>query len=91
MPNHVHTLLQFAPGVEMGEIVNTWKDATAHQANAALERSGAFWQADYFDRYIRDAAHYENTLRYIKLNPVRAGLVKNANQYKWLWLPPGNG
>jgi hypothetical protein len=48
------------------------------------------WQEDYFDRYIRDVVHYEATLRYVILNPVKAGLVKNVANYEW-WDAPSRG
>lgn len=39
------------------------------------------WQREYFDRYIRDDAHYTNTVAYIHENPVKAGLVRDA--FEW--------
>ncbi len=39
--------------------------------------------AGVFDRYIRDAGHYANTVDYIHENPVKAGLVKNAREWKY--------
>jgi hypothetical protein len=44
---------------------------------------GAFWQDDYFDRYIRDEAHYRRVVRYIENNPVKAGLVRTAAEWPW--------
>jgi REP element-mobilizing transposase RayT len=41
------------------------------------------WQADYWDRFIRDAQHYANTVEYIHGNPVRAGLVKSPAEWPW--------
>jgi len=42
-----------------------------------------FWQADYFDRYIRDQEHYRMVVRYIENNPVKAGLVREPAQWRW--------
>ena len=75
MPNHVHVLVETVPEVPLSEVVRGWKGATAREANRLLDRSGAFWERDYFDRYVRDDAHLAAAVRYIDENPVRAGLV----------------
>lgn len=41
------------------------------------------WHREYWDRYIRDHAHYVNVVKYIHDNPVRAGLVAKAEDWKW--------
>ena len=41
------------------------------------------WQRGYTDHRIRDAQDYENHLRYIESNPVRAGLASSAKEYPW--------
>ncbi len=43
---------------------------------------------DYFDRYIRNAKHFESTVRYIENNPVGAGLCKTARKLRFgsAWL-----
>ncbi len=74
MPNHVHVLLAVAQDFELGAIVKSWKMFSTRRINQTLGRRGPIWAADYFDRYIRDEAHFESTLRYIETNPVAAGL-----------------
>jgi REP element-mobilizing transposase RayT len=86
MPNHVHLLAHFLEGYEMGDVVRDWKHWSAHEINITIGRQGVLWQADYWDRYIRDAEHYDNSVHYIRMNPVRAGLVKNPSQWRWTWL-----
>src|SRR5581483_10984806 len=52
MPNHVHVVMDMLEGkASLGAIVRSWKSFTARRANEQLGRSGAFWHADYFDRY----------------------------------------
>ncbi len=41
------------------------------------------WHREYWDRYIRDEAHLQQTISYIHFNPVKAGLVGSAEN--WLW------
>ncbi len=76
MPNHAHVLIVTKPGVPLGSVVSSWKRFTARQANKQLGRTGAFWQADYWDRYIRNDEHFAAVTDYIDLNPVKAGWLR---------------
>ena len=82
MPNHVHVVLK-TDQVPLSRIVRTWKQFTARKANSILGRSGAFWQTDYWDTFVRDADHELKTIRYIRENPVKAGLVKAWKDWPW--------
>jgi Transposase IS200 like len=73
MPNHVHTVITPFADVSMSQVVSSWKSYTATRANTVLGRQGAFWQADYFDRFIRDERHFLAAVRYVEHNPVVAG------------------
>jgi len=75
MPNHVHVLAEILNDGRLPDIVRTWKAFSARKANEILGRRGRFWQADYFDRFIRDDTHLAKAKRYIHQNPVKAGLV----------------
>jgi REP element-mobilizing transposase RayT len=94
MPNHVHAVVQpFAgmattegmpvPRSELPDILHSWKSFTAKEANKLLRRSGEFWQAEYYDHLIRDAADFRHSVRYVLENPIKAGL-KN-----WKWVGVG--
>ena len=72
MPNHAHLLLSLDNGADLGETVASWKRFTATRINRSQGKSGAVWQADYFDRIIRDWDHFMNAARYIRRNPVKA-------------------
>ena len=74
MPNHVHVLATPLHGFSLSSIVHSWKSFTAKAINAALGRSGAVWFEEYFDRAIRDDAHFAAAQAYIEANPVKAGL-----------------
>ena len=78
MPNHVHVLIGVFPNWPLRSLVKSWKSYTARAINDRLGRRGALWQADYFDRFIRDDAHLRSEIDYIEDNPVKAGLVACA-------------
>jgi putative transposase len=46
-------------------------------------RSRAFWQRDYWDRFIRNERHLMTAIRYIEENPVAAGLAGAAGDWPW--------
>ncbi len=53
------------------------------EINRFLKRSGTLWAIDYYDRAIRDEDHYYNGRRYIRRNPVKAGLCERLED--WLF------
>jgi putative transposase len=74
MPNHVHVLMSLADGSKLEKVIAAWKRWSTNQIQQTLETSGGIWQKDYFDRMIRDHAHFQRVIRYIRNNPVKAGL-----------------
>ncbi|WP_421999398.1 REP-associated tyrosine transposase [Reyranella sp.] len=83
MPNHVHAMPSVSPGHPLGPIVGSWKRFTAREGNRLLRRTGAFWQTEYWDRFIRNEAHFAATESYIDLNPVKVGLVTEPRLWPW--------
>ena len=83
MPNHVHVLVETLPGYPLAEVAHSWKSFTAKEANKILGRSGALWQREYFDRFIRDERHLAHAICYIHDNPVKAGLVQQAEDWPY--------
>lgn len=83
MPNHVHVLIETCTGYPLAKVVQSWKTFSARESNSFLQRSGAFWARDYFDRYIRDELHLQAVTAYIENNPVKAGLVEKAEDWRF--------
>jgi putative transposase len=86
MPNHVHVLIEQKQGSRLDAVVHSWKSFTAKRINAVRGKHGAVWAREYYDRYVRDAAHFENAFAYVRNNPVKAGLV--ARPEDWPWMGP---
>ena len=82
MPNHVHALFK-GDSTPMAEILESWKKHTAQKANRLLKRRGEFWQANYWDTYMRDNEHELKTCQYIENNPAKAGLVLDPKTWPW--------
>ena len=82
MPNHVHMLIR--PLSSLAVLTKSLKGITAKRANQILGlTSTSFWQAESYDHSVRDAQELVEIRRYIEENPVRAGLVQEARQYRW--------
>ena len=72
MPNHLHIL--FRQKEEIGKTVKRLKGASSVMINRMLDRKGVFWEKGYFDKAIRDEAHFETVYNYIANNAIKAGL-----------------
>jgi REP element-mobilizing transposase RayT len=90
MPNHVHVLIEPLVGHDLRAIVHAWKSYTAKVIlkntagqRPALPAKTRIWQADYWDRFIRNERHYHATVDYIHQNPVKAGLAAKAEDWPW--------
>ncbi len=80
MPNHVHAILKPYQGIELPDILRSWKSYTANKANELLRRTGAFWQSEYYDHLIRDQEDFDHQVNYVLSNPNKAGLSD------WPWV-----
>jgi hypothetical protein len=74
MPNHVHSLVSLGEDEELEALLGSWKKFTARRISNRI-RGAAYWQKDYFDRLIRDDAHFWNCARYVRRNPAKAKLT----------------
>ncbi len=86
MPNHVHLIL--VPGDPDGlrrALAPVHRYYAGH-IHARLGRSGHFWQGR-FGCVAMDEEHLGAALRYVALNPVRAGLVQRAADWPWSSAP----
>lgn len=89
MPNHVHLLIE--TNDELSKIVQGWKSYTGKWAfannkkyNLGIEDNAKqFWQAEYWDRFIRNADYFENVIKYILNNPTKAQLSKDSVAYRF--------
>ena len=82
MPNHVHLLA--TPAVALPKLTKSLKGITAKRANAMLALTGSpFWQEESYDHLVRHEREFEKIRHYIEENPVRAGLVREAREYRW--------
>lgn len=84
MTDHVHF---FCAPLEacrpLSLLVGKWKEWTAKRAARELNLAVPLWQEEFFDHVLRSQESYEQKWIYVRDNPVRAGLVSNANNWPY--------
>jgi REP element-mobilizing transposase RayT len=80
MPDHLHALISFPRDQEIKTVVAQWKEILAKRARIP-------WQRDFFDHRLRTQESYDEKASYIRMNPVRKGLVPAPEQWPWAWEP----
>lgn len=82
MTNHVH----FVAIPHRGDSLSVWmrrlSGRYAQYFNAKTCRSGHLWQGRFYSCML-SPNHLTVALRYVEQNPVRANLVRNAEDYPW--------
>jgi putative transposase len=82
MPNHVHLVLVPATADALHRTLKVVHGRFAQRINRMRNRTGHLWQNRYYSAPL-DPPHYLNAVRYVELNPVRAGMVDCAPSYEW--------
>lgn len=84
MTNHVHLLLE--PGDDSGTLAQLMKRVAARQTryvNRLENRSGTLWESRYKSSPVETESYLLACTRYIELNPVRAQMVAEPEDYPW--------
>jgi len=82
MPNHYHLLVETVdPTLSRG--MHYLNGVYAQRYNRRHERKGHLYQGRYKAILVQKDAHLLELVRYVALNPVRAGLAKRCEDWKW--------
>ncbi|AEV67555.1 transposase [Acetivibrio clariflavus] len=82
MGNHVHLLIK--EGNEpLGNTMRRIGASYVYWYNWQYGRKGHLFQDRYKSEPVQDETYFLTVLRYIHQNPLKAGLVKNIDEYKW--------
>lgn len=82
MPDHFHALI--GPGESgraLGALCGAFKSLSTREYWNWYD--GKLWQRQFFDHIIRNHEDFEETLEYIRMNPVRRGLVKDPGDWPY--------
>ncbi|HRQ59412.1 MAG TPA: transposase [Azoarcus taiwanensis] len=83
MTNHVHILLSPDRPDSVGAMMKALGQRYVQHVNRAYQRSGTLWEGRYRSCLVQDDRYLLNCMRYIELNPVRAGMVDHPGAYRW--------
>ena len=82
MPNHVHLILIPPTAESLRAALAEAHRRYSRRINIANGWVGYLWQGR-FSSYPMDDAHLATAIRYVELNPVRAGLAARAEDWRW--------
>jgi putative transposase len=82
MPNHVHLVVVPSRMDSMPRVLQVVHGQYAQRVNRMRAITGHLWQGRYYASAL-DTAYLLNATRYVERNPVEAGLVTRAQDYRW--------
>jgi len=82
MTNHFHLVCTPEEDCSLAKAMHDVLGVYGNYFNAKYHCSGRLWQGRFHSR-VMDESHFLAALRYVERNPVRAGLVKRAEDYQW--------
>jgi REP element-mobilizing transposase RayT len=80
MPDHLHIVMGLRKG-SLAEVMRSFKGYTAYKINKLEKKKGPIWQPQYHDHALRQDEDLNQVVLYTLSNPVRAGLVKDFQNY----------
>jgi REP-associated tyrosine transposase len=83
MGNHVHVLVTPARSGGASELMRAAAERYARHLAAAYGHEAGVWDERYDGTPVHARQYVLACMRYIELNPVRAGMVREARAYRW--------
>ena len=83
MSNHVHILCTPANSTAISQMMQSIGRMYVMYFNKTYQRSGTLWEGRYRSCLVESEQYLLTLYRYIELNPVRAGMVKQPSDYTW--------
>lgn len=83
MTNHVHLLITPQTEEGLSKLMQMLGRYYVQYYNDTYQRSGTLWEGRYKSTLVDSETYLLTCMRYIELNPVRAGMVKHPSEYRW--------
>jgi len=83
MDNHFHLLVTPETGQALPQMMQAVGRAYVRYFNLRHQRTGTLWEGRYRSNLIESERYLLACMVYIDLNPVRAGMVVQAGDFKW--------
>lgn len=83
MTNHVHLLMTPTTPASVPKAMQSTFSRYVTYFNARNERTGTLLESRYRAAIVDDEHYLLTCMRYIELNPVRAGMATHPGEYRW--------
>ncbi len=83
MTNHLHLLVTPADKGQLTKFMQSMANRYVRYFNAKHQRTGTLWEGRYKSCLVDSDQYLFSLYKYIEMNPIRAGMVKNIVDYKW--------
>ena len=83
MANHIHLLGQIQKGEDLPKLMQYLLFEYSRWYRSETEYVGHLWQGRYKSPLIEQESYFLECGRYIERNPLRAEIVKKAEDYPW--------
>jgi putative transposase len=83
MTNHVHLLVTPQMGRGASLLMKLLGQRYVQYVNRTYRRSGTLWDGRFRSSLVQTERYLLGCYRYIELNPVRAGMVRDPLEYRW--------
>ena len=83
MPNHVHLILETTSQTDLSRLMKQVNLSYAHHFRKLYKYFGHLWQGRFKSLLIERDSYLTACGRYIEMNPVRAKMVGNPEDYPW--------
>lgn len=83
LPDHWHAIIFPPSPLTISRVMESIKVGGTKRINARRGERGVLLQGRFFDRALRSVKEYNEKVAYIHWNPVKAGLVKRPEDWKW--------
>jgi putative transposase len=83
MTNHIHLLVSPETVFGLPRAMRHVNWRYSRYANDTQERTGSIWEGRYRAHLVEADRYFFACMRYIEMNPVRAGMAKHPRDYRW--------
>jgi putative transposase len=83
MTNHIHLLASPTAEESIPKTLQSLGRRYVQYFNYRYQRTGTLWEGRYRATIVEAETYLFECMRYIELNPVRAGMVRNPSEYAW--------
>jgi len=83
MPNHLHLVVRPRTDDDLARWMHWLLTTHAQRHRSRHVTTGHIWQGRYKSFPMQTDAHLLRVLRYVERNPLRAGLVPSARDWRW--------